>query len=163
GAEEESFGVGHAEVSAELLRGWRLPDDVVEPIRHHHRPSAIVNAGKVRHGRAELLELAGHLIQLDAVAQNAELLACLLATARRPRPGVARPAAATAAGGEADDAARVPPAVRRAAAGGRVPAGELRAAEVARPRGDGRGVQGVRAEPAAVRGGQAARAGAGRV
>ncbi|MBN9123036.1 MAG: HDOD domain-containing protein, partial [Planctomycetes bacterium] len=35
GAELESFGIDHADVSAELLRGWKLPEDIVEPIRHH--------------------------------------------------------------------------------------------------------------------------------
>lgn len=81
-AEVESFGIDHADVTAELLRGWKLPDDLVEPIRYHHNPAALANAGKVRHGRAELLHFAAQLVQLDAVAQKSDRLERLLATAR---------------------------------------------------------------------------------
>ncbi|MBN9120429.1 MAG: protein kinase, partial [Planctomycetes bacterium] len=82
GAELESFGIDHADVSAELLRGWKLPEDIVEPIRHHHRPHLLTGGEKVRQERAELLRFAGQLVQLDAVAQRPELLGGLLATAR---------------------------------------------------------------------------------
>jgi HD-like signal output (HDOD) protein len=81
-AEQESFGITHAEVSAELLRGWKLPDDIVEPIRHHHDPSRIPAADKARHGRAELLEFAHYLVNIDAVVQNPALVERVLATAR---------------------------------------------------------------------------------
>ena len=91
GAEVESFGVDHADVSAELLRNWKLPDDLVEPIRFHHDPSALAGAGKVRHERAELLHFASQLAQLDAVAQRPEHLERLLATAR-DRFGLSQPA-----------------------------------------------------------------------
>ncbi len=82
GAEVESFGVDHADVSAELLAGWKLPDDLVEPIRYHHRPALAAPGGKVRQNRAELLHFADLLVQLDVVAQNPDLLDRVLATAR---------------------------------------------------------------------------------
>ncbi len=82
GAEIESFGIDHADVSAELLRGWNLPDDLVEPIRHHHRPDRLAGAEKVRRDRAELLCFASQLAHLDQIAQKPDLLERLLATAR---------------------------------------------------------------------------------
>jgi eukaryotic-like serine/threonine-protein kinase len=81
GAELESFGIDHADVGAELLRGWKLPEDIVEPIRHHHRPAQLTAGSKVQQDRAELLCFASQLTQLDAVAQRPELLERLLATA----------------------------------------------------------------------------------
>ncbi|WP_227254959.1 protein kinase domain-containing protein [Frigoriglobus tundricola] len=81
GAEVESFGIDHADVSAELLRGWKLPDDIVEPIRYHHQPALLSAGGKVQVERAELLQFASQLVQLDVVAQRPDLLAQLLATA----------------------------------------------------------------------------------
>lgn len=32
------FGIDHAEVGAELLRQWRLPESLIEPVRFHHTP-----------------------------------------------------------------------------------------------------------------------------
>lgn len=81
-AEITSFGIDHAEVSAELLRSWKLPDDIVEPIRFHHQPGAMVMAFPHRRERAELLAFASRLVQLDAVVQRPELLEQLLRTAR---------------------------------------------------------------------------------
>lgn len=37
-AESKVFGFDHAEVGAELLRLWRLPESLAEPVAHHHRP-----------------------------------------------------------------------------------------------------------------------------
>jgi len=82
GAERESFGIDHADVSAELLRGWNLPDDLVEPIRHHHQPAFLVGQPKYVQDRAELLHFTSYLVQLDAVAQRPELLERLLVTAQ---------------------------------------------------------------------------------
>jgi len=36
--EQSIFGFSHAEVSAELLKQWQLPDSLVEPARYHHHP-----------------------------------------------------------------------------------------------------------------------------
>ena len=39
-AEEKVIGISHAEVGAELLRLWRLPDALVSAARWHHHPEA---------------------------------------------------------------------------------------------------------------------------
>ena len=38
-AEYEILGTDHAEVGAHLLKSWNLPDDVVEAVANHHRPT----------------------------------------------------------------------------------------------------------------------------
>jgi HD-like signal output (HDOD) protein len=81
GAEVESFGIDHADVSAELLRVWQLPADLVEPIRHHHGPVP-ASLSQPQRERAELLHFASQLVNLDAVAQRPDLLERLLATSR---------------------------------------------------------------------------------
>lgn len=37
-AESEAFGYDHAEVGAEILQRWQLPDSLVDLVRHHHAP-----------------------------------------------------------------------------------------------------------------------------
>jgi len=37
-AEREILGTDHCEVGAHLLKTWRLPDEIVEAVAHHHRP-----------------------------------------------------------------------------------------------------------------------------
>lgn len=37
-AEREVLGTDHAEIGACLLRQWRLPDNLVEAVAHHHAP-----------------------------------------------------------------------------------------------------------------------------
>ena len=39
--EEEIFGVWHEEVSAAVLESWRLPAEIVEPVRCHHNPAEL--------------------------------------------------------------------------------------------------------------------------
>jgi len=80
-AELESFGIDHADVSAELLAGWRLPDETVTAIRYHHRPDLIPESARACRERAELLQFASDLVQLDTVAQDQLLLTRLLMTA----------------------------------------------------------------------------------
>jgi HD-like signal output (HDOD) protein len=77
--EREVFGVDHAEVSAEVLRRWGLPDEIAEPVRHHHRPELL--AGTPHFDRAELLRFAGMLTRLEAVAEHPEALDRVLALA----------------------------------------------------------------------------------
>ena len=77
--EREVFGVDHAEVAAELLRSWNLPDDVIEPIRHHHHPDRLV--GTPRASRAELLWFAGLLTRLEATVEYPAALDRVLAVA----------------------------------------------------------------------------------
>ena len=81
GAEMESFGIDHADVTAELLCGWKLPNDLVAPIRHHHRPELLA-ANKSHADRAELLQFASYLVHVNQVAQRPELLSQVLAVAR---------------------------------------------------------------------------------
>jgi putative nucleotidyltransferase with HDIG domain len=38
-AERERLGTDHSEAGAELAKLWRLPDSLIEAIRHHHRPA----------------------------------------------------------------------------------------------------------------------------
>jgi putative nucleotidyltransferase with HDIG domain len=38
-AEQEVTGTDHAEVGACLLTDWRLPEDIIEAVAHHHRPA----------------------------------------------------------------------------------------------------------------------------
>lgn len=81
-AEEETFGVSHAEVSAELLAIWKLPAEIVEPIRHHHNPERLAGAGKALSRRAELLYFADLLANLDIVVRHPTVLEYVLAVAR---------------------------------------------------------------------------------
>ncbi len=36
--ERSAFGFDHMELGAELLRQWRMPDSLIEPVRWHHLP-----------------------------------------------------------------------------------------------------------------------------
>lgn len=36
--EEAIFGFTHAQVGAELLRQWKLPESLIEPVAYHHEP-----------------------------------------------------------------------------------------------------------------------------
>lgn len=38
--ESEIIGYNHAEVGAELATRWKLPENIIEVIRHHHNPAA---------------------------------------------------------------------------------------------------------------------------
>lgn len=91
GAERESFGIDHAEVSAELLASWGLPADVVEPVRHHHRPERLAAESRVLRERAEVLWLASSLAQLDSTAQVPSVLFRVLGEAET-RFGLSRQA-----------------------------------------------------------------------
>jgi eukaryotic-like serine/threonine-protein kinase len=73
------FGIDHADVGAEALQRWGLPDDIVEPIRHHHHPERL--AGTPHADRAELLWFADLLTKLEAVAEYPDALDRVLAVA----------------------------------------------------------------------------------
>ncbi len=77
--EREVFGADHAEVGAEVLRRWGLPEDVVEPVRHHHHPDRL--AGTPHAGRADVLWFAGSLARLDAATEHPAVLDRVLAVA----------------------------------------------------------------------------------
>jgi HD-like signal output (HDOD) protein/tRNA A-37 threonylcarbamoyl transferase component Bud32 len=72
-AEREWFGVDHATVSAELLRRWNLPIELVEPIRYHHEPN-LPDVPRVIAERTELLAFVEALTNLDLVTQDPEEL-----------------------------------------------------------------------------------------
>lgn len=76
--EREVFGFDHAEVSAELLRRWQLPDSLVEPIRHHHRPNTLGDQSPALRERCERLGFVDALTQLDRVAQQPDEVDALL-------------------------------------------------------------------------------------
>ncbi len=63
--EEERLGLNHADVSAFILRRWRLPDDIVESIRHHHRPVTTPDFPREVAERSRLLYLAARTAQLQ--------------------------------------------------------------------------------------------------
>ncbi len=77
--EHEVFGTDHAEVGAEVLRRWGLPNELVEPIRHHHHPDRL--AGTPHEARAELLWFAGLLTRLEFVVEHPAALDFILLTA----------------------------------------------------------------------------------
>ena len=54
--EEVHYGIHHAEVSAFILDGWRLPADITEPIRWHHCP----DQGKYSTPKAEVRAYSLH-------------------------------------------------------------------------------------------------------
>src|SRR5262249_30883916 len=76
--ESRILGVNHAEVSAYLLRRWRLPEDLSEAIRHHHLPSAAPSQPPQVMDRAYLLYFSTLIGQLqltpDQLALREEII-----------------------------------------------------------------------------------------
>jgi putative nucleotidyltransferase with HDIG domain len=60
-AEKEIVGADHAEVGACLLAAWRLPDEIVEAVAHHHRPvtTPVPKLSAVIHVADGLVHLTG--------------------------------------------------------------------------------------------------------
>jgi HD-like signal output (HDOD) protein/predicted Ser/Thr protein kinase len=79
--EREVFGVDHAVLTAELLKRWNLPVELVEPIRYHHEPEKLSDAPPVFTERAALLAFVEALTNLDVVAQDPAELGRVLAYA----------------------------------------------------------------------------------
>ncbi|VTT97885.1 Diguanylate cyclase OS=Desulfuromonas acetoxidans DSM 684 GN=Dace_1778 PE=4 SV=1: HDOD [Gemmataceae bacterium] len=77
--EREFFGADHADIGAEALRKWGLPEGVHEAIRHHHAPGNLAGTAFAR--RAELLWFAGLLTRLEAVVEYPAALDRVLAVA----------------------------------------------------------------------------------
>ncbi len=63
--EEDQFGVSHAEASAELLRTWRLPEEITEPVRHHHDWARASQLPEEVRDRAQLLYFASQIGQMQ--------------------------------------------------------------------------------------------------
>ena len=78
GAEERIFGVHHVEVSVRILENWKLPPDIIEPIRHHHSTQSINRSCRSWQQRAELLQFVEWLVKLDQVVEVPHLLRELL-------------------------------------------------------------------------------------
>ncbi len=57
--ERETFGADHGVIAAEVLAGWRLPDDIVKAIRHHHEPMQQPSSGRAL---ASVVALADSLV-----------------------------------------------------------------------------------------------------
>lgn len=67
-AEDECFGIDHAQLSAEMLAGWGLPEIFVEAVRHHEGQSRPWEPGSRAYALACALHLAlriGQLLMLD--------------------------------------------------------------------------------------------------
>jgi HD-like signal output (HDOD) protein len=76
--EREVYGVGHPEMSAELLRTWKLPESVCLPVRYHHEPDACPLTDPDLAARARRLALVESLVNIETVSQSpAELDATL--------------------------------------------------------------------------------------
>lgn len=79
-AEREIVGADHAEVGAHLLRSWKLPDDIVEAVGHHHQPtcqprpklSVVTHVGNcLAHLVGSTLGWEGYAVRADAAATEA--------------------------------------------------------------------------------------------
>jgi diguanylate cyclase (GGDEF)-like protein len=80
--EEQVLGLNHAEVSAFLLRRWRLPEDITEAIRYHHAPEQAASLPRPVADRARLLAFASRIAQLQTGVGGPELLCDILVSAR---------------------------------------------------------------------------------
>lgn len=65
--ERAAFGIDHAEVGAEVLKSWNLPEDVVLAIRFHHNPYQLTDPTHI--ARAELLWFAGLLARIELTVE----------------------------------------------------------------------------------------------
>ena len=72
--EQRLLGIDHATLGAEVAQRWRLPDLVVEAIRHHHTPTQARAAGQIA--------AALHLVDVCLVRNGLGL---------RPSPETTRP------------------------------------------------------------------------
>ncbi len=79
--EEEYFGLTHAEISAHLVRHWRLPPEISEPIRYHHHPELAQQRARPYAPRAALLYFASQVAQLQLTPRPPELLKNILLAA----------------------------------------------------------------------------------
>jgi len=71
--EEGTLHVNHADAGAELLRTWHLPDDITEPVRHHHDWEWANQLPGAQRQRARLLYFASQIAFLQT-APNRPLL-----------------------------------------------------------------------------------------
>ena len=69
--EARTFGFDHAELGAEVLHRWGLPDSICAPIRWHHAPQ---RAPETLRAAAELLELCDRIADVYHGYRSAEQL-----------------------------------------------------------------------------------------
>ena len=80
--ERSKFGVSHAEVSAALLKRWRLPIEITEPIRLHHHPDQLDGLDKPIVERTLLLDFVSRLVELEECYMSATSMEVILHAAR---------------------------------------------------------------------------------
>jgi HD-like signal output (HDOD) protein len=68
--EEEQFGISHTETGGRLAERWSLSDNLIDAIRHHHRPED----ARVHDDLCHLVYLADLLISRFNVGQELERL-----------------------------------------------------------------------------------------
>ncbi|MCX7665950.1 MAG: GGDEF domain-containing protein [Gemmataceae bacterium] len=61
--ETDAYGLSHAEVSAELLKRWRLPESMTLAVAYHHNPMGLVNANQDTQERVTLLAFTSLLTE----------------------------------------------------------------------------------------------------
>jgi len=79
--EIETFGISHAEASAALLKHWRLPREIWEPILYHHHPDPATLEPLLAQ-RAAVLCFASRLANLEEEQTNLEYFENVIALAR---------------------------------------------------------------------------------
>jgi HD-like signal output (HDOD) protein len=72
--EEEAIHLNHAEVGTELLKAWRLPEEITEPVRYHHDWSGASQLPGDLRNRAQLLYFASQIGQLQLTADRPMLV-----------------------------------------------------------------------------------------
>jgi HD-like signal output (HDOD) protein len=80
--EARALGAHHAEVSAGLLDRWKLPQEIVEPIRFHHQPELLPSLSSQLVERTNLLHFVSRLTELEERCKNTRFMDGILQTAR---------------------------------------------------------------------------------
>jgi putative nucleotidyltransferase with HDIG domain len=73
-AEKVVLGADHGEVGAHLLRGWKLPEDIVEAVANHHQPVSqpALRLSAVTHVANCLAHLVGSTLGWEGYAVRAD-------------------------------------------------------------------------------------------
>jgi putative nucleotidyltransferase with HDIG domain len=76
-AEREVIGVDHAEVGKCLLQSWRLPENILEAVEHHHQPVSqpVPRLSSLVHAANCLAHLIGSNLGWEAFAVRADAAA----------------------------------------------------------------------------------------
>jgi putative nucleotidyltransferase with HDIG domain len=76
-AEKVVLGADHGEVGAHLLRGWKLPEDIVEAVANHHQPisTPVPRLSTVTHVANCLAHLVGSTLGWEGYAVRADATA----------------------------------------------------------------------------------------